>query len=74
MRLDGDLAMVQVRVADLGRRIDADERWLVRGFLADGGLSPQRYLARAERHKVRQRELLQLTKRLLMDAPPRIVA
>ncbi len=70
MRLDGELAAVQARASVLGLRVAADQAWLVGGFLADGVLEPRRYLARAERHQARQRQLLALTRRLLEAAPP----
>ena len=74
MQLSGELALVQVRAAGLGRRVVANESWLVGGFLMDRPLNPQRYLDRAEQQKRLQREFLALTKRLLTDAPLQPVA
>ena len=74
MHLNGELAMIQARAAGLGRRVVANEGWLVGGFLADGPISPRRYLAMAEQQKRLQREFFALTQRLLTDAPLRPVA
>ena len=69
MQLNGELAVIQMRAAGLGMRVAANEGWLVRGFLTDGLLSPQRYLDRAEQQKRLQREFLALTQRLLVHSP-----
>ena len=74
MRLDGELAAVQARASVLGLRVTAEQAWLVGGFLAEGVLEPRRYLARAEQHQVRQRQLLALTRRLLEAVSPRPAA
>ena len=74
MRLNGELAVVQARVGELGLRVVANEAWLASGFLADERITPRRYLVRAEEHKALRQRMFALTERLLSDAPLRPVA